>query len=351
MSEIDERLAAFCTAGGHDGVVLRRRGNMSWAGGGSDFHCDTASSLGIATLVWTPGRKVCWTDTIESPRLTAEEPLTREGWEVEALPWWEADTRLASLLASGRYATDWPVDPLYECRASLTAAEVDRARSLGRETAGVVERIMREDVKLGMTEFHLGGAVAGWLRDRGIFAHVVLVAADDRIAAYRHPIPTAKPIERTAMVAVCAQRRGLIVSLTRLVHFGATLPEDLSRRHAAVIGVDRALHGTTRVGRRWCDALADGVRAYAAGGYPDEWTKHHQGGPMGYECRDFKATPTETRAVKPRQLVGWNPTVSGTKSEDTILTGTDASAGVEVMTPAGDWPTEGGRPAILCRKA
>jgi hypothetical protein len=44
------------------------------------------------------------------------------------------------------------------------------------------------------------------------------------------------------------------------------------------------------------------------------------------------------------QLVGWNPSIAGTKSEDTIL-----STG-EVLTAARNWPMVGSRPDILCRE-
>jgi hypothetical protein len=67
---------------------------------------------------------------------------------------------------------------------------------------------------------------------------------------------------------------------------------------------------------------------------------------MGYEARDFKATPTETRTVKPDQVVGWNPSITGTKSEDTILVRADAP---EIVTETGGWPLDDGRPVILER--
>lgn len=347
MTETDRRLHEFCKSRGVPGIVLRRRSNIAWAADGADVHCDTATSLGVAALLWSPSRKACLTDQIEAARLRAEEPFAANGWQVESLDWWETDRRLADALAAG-YACDFPDDPLYDLRASLTAEQAARARTLGRESAEVVERLMKNDVKPGMTEHHLGGAVSGWLRDRGIQGHVVLVASDERIARFRHPIPTAKPIQKSAMVAICAQRQGLIVSLTRIVHFGA-ISDDLRRRHEACTAVDRTLHAATLPGARWCDILAAGVKEYAAHGFPEEWKLHHQGGPMGFECRDFKATPSETRPVKAAQLVGWNPSISGTKSEDTLLTA-DATGGPgEIITRTGDWPETSGRPDILVR--
>jgi len=336
MNEKDQRLAEFCRKRGVAGVVLRRRSNVAWITDGADTHVDTASAQGIAAIEWTPTSKVVYTDNIEASRLRDEE--LDDEWVVRESPWWAPEAPAAK-----GFASDWPDDEIAELRFSLTPKEVECVRALGRDAAEVMERLMKSDVKPGMTERHLGGALSGWLRDRGIFAHVVLVAADDRILKYRHPIPTARPIDRTVMAAICAQRSGLIVSLTRLVHFGASLPADLRRRHEAVCAVDNALHQASRPGARWCDLLDTAVGVYRETGFAEEWKKHHQGGPMGYECRDFKATPTETRSVVENQLIGWNPSITGTKSEDTIL-----STG-EVVTSTGDWPLCDGRPDILCR--
>ena len=144
------------------------------------------------------------------------------------------------------------------------------------------------------------------------------------------------------MVALCPREHGLMVAMTRLAHFGK-LPPELRRRHDAVCRVDAALHAATAVGRRWCDILGAGIDAYRAEGFGQEWKLHHQGGPVGYEGREFKATPTEVRKVVENQLVGWNPSIAGTKSEDTIL-----SSG-ELLTGMRGWPSCGGRPDILIR--
>lgn len=146
------------------------------------------------------------------------------------------------------------------------------------------------------------------------------------------------------MIAITPRRHGLMVALTRLVHFGRELPPGLRRKHEAVCAVDRALHGATAPGVRWCDALQAGIEAYRAAGFADEWTKHHQGGPVGYEGREFKATPAETRRILERQAVAWNPSITGTKSEDTIL------GDGRVLTATPGWPERGGRPDILLRK-
>ena len=165
----------------------------------------------------------------------------------------------------------------------------------------------------------------------------------ERLSRYRHPIPTAKKIEKTVMVVACPREYGLTIAVTRLLHFGKTLPSELRRKHDAVCRIDAAFHAATAPGQRWCDILKIGQQVYRETGFADEWKLHHQGGPMGYEGRDYLATPGETRRVVENQAVGWNPSITGTKSEDTIL-----SSG-EVLTEMKNWPVRGSRPDILCR--
>jgi Xaa-Pro aminopeptidase len=334
MDEKDARLASFCDARGVDGIWIRRRANVAWLAGGADVHCNSASELGVASILWTREKKSVLASSIEEARLRAEE-LGSE-WELAVTPWW-----LGEAAPSGAYATDWPDDVLCDLRAPLTAREVGTARALGADAADVVCRLMH-DVRPGWSEHEAAGELTARLAERGIAAPVVLVAADERADRFRHPIPTALRCVRKLMVVLCAERRGLIVALTRLVHFGP-LPEELDRKHDAVCRVDAALHAATRPGARWCDLLAVAQRAYAEKGFDGEWKLHHQGGPMGYAPRDFLATPSETRRVVERQLAGWNPSITGTKSEDTIL-----SSG-EVLTSMRDWPMRGSRPDILVR--
>jgi len=334
MNEKDQRLAGFCRKHGYDGVLIRRRSNIAWAADGADVHCDRGTPLGVASLLWTPQRKTVLTTNIEDARLAAEE--FNGEWEINAEPWWTANGR-----PKGNFATDYPDDTIAELRFSLTPRELEQVKALGHDTADIMSRVMRE-ICPGQTERDVAADMIAGLRRRDIFCPVLLVAADERIALYRHPIPTSKRIEKAALVVLCAQRRGLIVCISRMVHFGP-LPADLRRRHDAVCRVDEALQEATRPGVRWCDALAAGIRAYEETGFADEWKKHHQGGPMGYETRDFLVTPSETRVILPNQVIGWNPTITGTKSEDTTL-----SSG-ENLTAMPNWPLCGSRPDILCR--
>ncbi len=336
MNEKEARLAEFCKRGGYDGVWLRRRSNIAWLTDGADVHVDSSSSTGVASLLWTPRKKVVLTTNIEARRLADEE--FGSDWDVQATDWWKKAPP-----PNGRFATDFPDDPFADLRYPMTLEERARIRVLGYIASDYLSRHMKW-IKRGMTEHDVANDLARRLRPHGASTPVLLVAADRRIAKYRHPIPTMNRIDKTVMVAVCPRKHGMTVAITRLVHFGRKLPPVLRRKHDAVCRVDAALHAATAPGQRWCDILDVGRQVYRETGFADEWKHHHQGGPMGYEGRDFKATPTETRKVVQDQAVGWNPSITGTKSEDTIL-----SSG-EVLTAMRDWPMCGTRPDILCRR-
>jgi antitoxin VapB len=155
------------------------------------------------------------------------------------------------------------------------------------------------------------------------------------------------------MLVICGRDAGLVASCTRLVHFGP-LSEELRFREQACAHVDAAFNSSTRVGAPVAQVFAQGAQAYTEAGFPDEWHKHNQGGAAGYESRDYEATPACDERVLAEQAFAWNPSITGVKSEDTILVHPD---GVEFLTVTGDWPSiriqhadkDWDRPAILIR--
>ena len=153
------------------------------------------------------------------------------------------------------------------------------------------------------------------------------------------------------MLILCGRKWGLVCSITRLVHFGR-LPDDVRHKAEACARVDATFIAATRPGETLAKIFQRAVVAYGDVGFADEWQRHHQGGPAGYEPREFLATPDSADVVREGQAYAWNPSVTGTKSEDTILVGAD---GNDVITTINGWPmlsvqADGkiiARPAIL----
>ncbi len=341
IREKERRVRSFLEENEIDALLLSKQNNFSWLTAGGDNHVVIASGMGVASLLITGDRKYLIADNIESSRLEEEE-VTGLGFEVKDYPWYgEGKNRILKELTSGmKVASDdgFPgtetVDAkVAELRYSLTKEEVERYRRVGAGTAASLGKVCRR-IKRGDSEEEIAGRLSEELLGQGIIPVVLLVAAAERIEKFRHPIPTNKKVNKYVMVVVCGRKWGLIVSLSRLVHFGK-MPESLRRKHQAVVRVDSAFMTHTRPGRVVGDIFKKGVQAYRDNGFPEEWRLHHQGGPTGYAGRDYKATAGEKRTVQIHQAFAWNPSITGTKSEDTIIVLKDKT---EVISHTPDWP-------------
>ncbi|MCL7452892.1 MAG: M24 family metallopeptidase [Anaerolineae bacterium] len=360
MTKLDTKLAriqGLLAEQQLDALLLQRVSSFAWATLGAASYVNTATTTGEASLLVTPTDRHLITNNIEAARLERESRLAEQGWQFEVVPWYETPDAVARLASGLRLGADGPfpgaVDLSHQVarmRANLTREEGERFRMLGGLCAEAMERAVRA-VRPGQTEYKIAGLLAREAERRGVQAIVNLIATDQRVFAFRHPLPTGKRLERYAMLVLCGRRWGLVCSLTRLVHFGR-LPDELRRKAEAVAQVDAALLAATWPGQTLGRAFAAGQAAYAETGFPDEWRLHHQGGPAGYEPREYIATPGSEDVIQTGQAYAWNPSITGTKSEDTVLLGTK---GLEVLTAIDGWPVvhssaggaEYARPAIL----
>lgn len=340
-----------------DGLLLKRASSFAWATCGAASYVNTASSFGEASLLITPHHRYLITNSIEAPRIELEEKLKYQGWEFIVSPWYQNENNISRLTKGQKFGSDSPypgsIDlsgEIARLRANLTQEEGVRFRVLGRLCAEAMDIAIRA-TQPGETEHQIAARLDFESRNRGIQPIVNLIATDERIFSYRHPLPTFKALNRYAMLVLCGRRWGLVCSITRLIHFGV-LPDDLRRKSEAVARVDATFIAATRPGSDLGQVFQHGIESYAANGFPDEWKLHHQGGPAGYEPREYIATPTAKDQVLLGQAYAWNPSITGTKSEDTVQV---ADQGNEVVTIIPDWPVieveiEGKthtRPAIL----
>ena len=342
---------------GLEALVLCRVSSFAWATGGAASYVNTAASEGAATLVITPAGRYVVTNNIEAPRLEQEEHLSEQGWEFRVTPWHEAHDVVGELTRGLKVGADvaWPgahnlAGELARRRSILLPEEQARFRTLARGQAEAMDAAIRS-VRPGQTEHEIAARLAFETESRGIQCIVNLIATDERIFAFRHPLPTEKRLERYAMLVACGRQRGLVCSCTRLVHFGR-LPDEVRRKAEAVAHVDAVFLSETRPGRALGEVFEHARSAYAESGFANEWRLHHQGGPAGYEAREWIAVPGLQDKVVEGQTYAWNPSITGAKSEDTIQVGEDQN---EVVTSIAGWPMieveiEGqtyARPAIL----
>jgi len=323
-----------------DAILLQRVSSVAWATCGAAPYVNLARSEAEVSLLVTREAQHLFTNNIEAVRLQQEEQLASQGWEFHVSPWFEGNTLLTQAMRGLKVGADgfFPgaVDLSHEIarlRAALTPAEGDRLRALARLCAQAMEATAWS-LWPGQTEQEIAALLTCEAERRGVQVIVNLIATDERIFRYRHPLPTARKLERYAMLVLCGRRQGLVCSLTRLVHFGP-LSDEIRRKSEAVARVDAALIAATRPGRTLRDLFALAQEEYARAGYAEEWTLHHQGGAAGYEPREYVATPDSQDTVSVGQAFAWNPSITGTKSEDTILVGTESN---EVLTAIAGWP-------------
>jgi antitoxin VapB len=331
-------------------VALSTQALFAWATAGGDNHVNQASEVGIAHLLVTPDSITVLSNNIEISRLATEEFNGIDASKIEfwSCPWHQDSAIVTEILRRTgqtpqlRWGSDNGLpgsvplgDDFSALTYQLTDNEVERYRKLGKDCSKAMEAAL-ERVKPGMTEFALAGAICDSLLERLVRPHVILVSSDERVYKFRHPTPTPKKIKKHLMAVLCGKRGGLIINLTRMLHFGKKLPDDLRRKHDACCAVEMAFNCGTQVGDPMNKVFAAGVSEYQKQGFGEEWKLHHQGGPTGYFGRCFRATPTEERTVLNRQAFAWNPSITGTKSEDTILVTED---GFEFLSePTTAWP-------------
>lgn len=325
---------------GLDALLLQRVSSFAWATCGAASYVNTATDLGAASLLFTPQGDYVLTNNIEATRLAQEEKLDQQGFQIVAPFWYEGANPVAELAGNLRLGADVPYPgatdlsaEIAQLRARLLPEEGERFRQLGRLCAEAMDAAIRQ-VRPGQSEYQIAALLAGETQARGVQPIVNLIATDRRIFSFRHPLPADKTLERYAMLVLCGRRWGLVCSITRLVHFGP-LPPELQRKQEACARVDATFIAATRPGARLGDVFSQALAAYAATGYADEWKLHHQGGSAAYEPREHVATAASDEIVYEGQAFAWNPSITGTKSEDTILVGAHAN---EILTAIPGWP-------------
>lgn len=324
-----------------DALWLQRVSSFAWATCGGAAYINTAATTGAAALLITPRARYVITNNIEAKRLEQEQGLGAQGWEFRVAEWHAANPAIAELTRGLRLGSDFPApnatdltNDLARLRANLTPDEGERLRALGKLCAEAMDAAICA-VRPGQTEFEIAARLGAETHARGAQPIVNLIATDERIFAYRHPLPTEKKLDKYAMLVLCGRKWGLVCSITRLVHFGK-LPDEIRRKMDACARIDATFVAATRPGAKLRDAFQRAINAYAETGFADEWHLHHQGGTAGYEPREYLGNLNSSDVVAIGQAYAWNPSITGVKSEDTLLVGETRN---EIVTAIPGWQT------------
>lgn len=321
------RIKDFLEANQLEAVLLKKQANFSWFTAGGLNLVGIASDTGVTTLLVTKTKRYVIANKIEAMRMMDEEGLKELGFELLEHEWYvdrevELIQQVCGVLkqvgADVVFGECPNVDgELKKLRYSLTENEIQRYQFLGKQLSIAVEKTLL-GVKPGDSECEIAGRVGRELWKDRIDPTGFMVAADERVFSYRHPIPTERLVKRYVMLCVNARYKGLITTITRILHFGKIDPK-LLQQYRDNIAIECRMIEATRPGQPVVLAFEAALKAYEEFGYKDQWVLHHQGGSMGYYARDLKVTAATKEKVWENQAYCWNPSISGTKSEDGFI--------------------------------
>jgi len=336
FTEKVERIRQCMIAQSSQGILITSQTNFFWLTGGRSY-INTAVEKACAELLVTGQGVYLLVNNIEGQRLGVEEiaglPITTVTYD-----WWNPNgvqEAIRECVGDGLVLSDAILGAKFaRLRFDLNRDEQARFKDTGLCVGKVLSEVAHQ-IEPGQSELDIAAEIKMTAFQYGVNANVALVAVDGRTALYRHPVPTAKTLEKYAMLVISGEKHGLYASATRLVHFGK-VSADLEKRFQAVLQVDAAYLQATTPGAKLKDIFQQGIETYARSGYDNEWMYHHQGGMAGYSSREIKGDMVTEDIVKIGQAYAWNPTIAGVKSEDTILVGPDGS---QIITASPNFPT------------
>lgn len=347
-SELQEktgRLVKMLAAENLGGVLINSQTNFSWLTGANNGIDQSRENGAASLLVRNDGKRFVLASRIEMPRILTEE-ISAEDFEPIEFGWEEEKgapdfliKKASGLLENGEtLGADLPLGAkvvegaIARCRYQLTETEIERYRRLGKD-AGTIIGDLAKSLEPGQTELEIARLAAAALAQKNIRPVVTLAAADERLQKFRHPVPTDKKWEKAVMIVVCARREGLIASLSRIVCAGK-VPEELKQKTLACACISARLLSATKPGTTGAELYKIAADTYEAAGFAGEINLHHQGGATGYRTRDWVAHPSSNEVVRTNQAFAWNPSISGTKIEETCIVFGDQN---EVVTTSPDW--------------
>jgi len=347
---------------GWDGILLNRTDNFAMATGGKRNYVSTQSDVGACGIfVPVAGEAHYAGNNVEATRVMDEE-LASEPCSANCFCWFDdngADwcaRHFSGTLVSDDGSLGTNVHAaLAPLRSILLPEECERYREVGRFAAEAMESTLRS-VTQGMAENEISARLVYEGQRRGCMVPVSLIAADDRISRYRHPLPTLpgsnyeKKVERYVMIVAGIVRDGLSISLTRFKQVDHIEPA-IADAYDRICAVDACMQTATQPGKTLGDVFAVCQSSYPRFGFVEqEWHNHHQGGSTGYAARTCKGAPGETFPclnTEWRSVLGeatgaevslsaafaWNPSAPGVKSEDTFLLHEDGQQEILTLTP------------------
>jgi Xaa-Pro aminopeptidase len=307
-----------------EGLLMAKSSNFKWfsCGGSNDVIKNNDSSL---VYLFVTGNKRYLIATGSDGYRIMEEELKGLDFELVLYDWYN-ETFYDALKKIGvkKVGADFDTESVLfleeeiaKIRTELTGSEIERYKVMCREYTNIFTDYCLT-IKPGLTEIEVAAGLSYQCARKGINFAVLMVGSDGRLFSYRHPCATNKKIDKYVFIATVAERNGLCVNFTRSIYFGKT-PDELLKKQDAVNQVESEIQYNARPGITLGKLFEKLKDAYKSAGFPGEWKNHLQGGILGYLPLEFLIIENSDIVLKENNIMGLNPTIQGTKSEDPIL--------------------------------
>ncbi len=337
-------LRDFVKQRGFDGILLSRCDNFSWFTFGARNHITLGTETGAAHVFVNQESVYILTNNIERKRIEKEELYEDLSSEIEFAEYiWSKNMIdvLKPFISGKRIASDTGMfetinlkPQIDQLRYVMSDFELKTYTDLGSTCDQVLNREMKE-LKPDMTELEVQGVIYRSLAKEGIEPIFVMVSGEESARLYRHNLPRNVRLGKKVFVSICARKRGLVVSATRSVLFEKD--HALAEQHRQNCYIDAIAISNSKAGVKLNTVFEEIKRAYAEVGKPYEWMLHHQGGLAGYNPREIIANESTEYELKVGNVLAWNPTITGTKSEDTIALTENGPVIISYFENS-DWP-------------
>jgi hypothetical protein len=323
---------------------------VNWRSGGMSDPVDVTAPVDSVWTLDCAAGSVLITSEIEAPRLVYDLGVRELGWDLVTVPWFDADAPVAAACEYAGVAAEELLsdtagvgtnirDQMVAARLVLSDAEQEELRELGL-LAGVALGAGIDAWRPGITtDFEIASQISGVLERHGAKAVCLIVGGDERLRSFRHPLAIGEVINDAVMAVVVAKRAGLHVAATRTCVRSSD--DDIVTLTKMLTSVNDAVLGSSLAGGTWGESVLALAAGYAEIGEPGGWRQHFQGGPIGFEQREFELAPPHVDSSfwnLPRSAgtaIAWNPSLGGgAKIEETYLIGDD----LELVTSTPGWP-------------
>jgi Xaa-Pro dipeptidase len=312
---------------GLEGMYISKQEHFAWITAGGDNIVTRFVEDGVCAIFITMEGRYFICNNIETQRFKDEERLDQLGFEERSMWWYENRTLefINDLIGpEAPFASDVPMDRATNANGILRAHEmvltdneIGRYLHLGKAFAETIEAFMAT-IKPGDSELEIAGRLGARMWENGLEPVLFLIAADDRIYKYRHPIPTEKKLDKYLMISCNCRYKGLVTKITRMLHFGK-IPADLQEQYRQTAAIENAMAAATKPGVDDLVPFNIAKKMYAEFGYPEMWKVHHQGGPQSYTNGFYLITEDTHNIIQLHQCYGYNPSITGTKTEDGFI--------------------------------